>query len=47
LNPVHCDAKSFAWLAKQWEKIWTKAEETESGRARERGTKREREEERE
>lgn len=24
LNPVHCDAKSFALLAKQWEKIWTK-----------------------
>lgn len=24
LNPVHCDAKSCALLAKQWEKIWTK-----------------------
>jgi hypothetical protein len=36
LNPVHCDAKSFALLAKQWEKIWTKQRRRRAGeRARE------------
>jgi hypothetical protein len=48
LNPVHCDAKSFALLAKQWEKIWTKQRRWRAGeRAREGRRERERQSARE
>jgi hypothetical protein len=42
LNPVHCDAKSFALLAKQWEKSGRSRGDGERESARERDEERER-----